>query len=154
MLLKVISNSITLTSVHSVLHLELVFPVISYCEIYKSHYVSPWPCHSVLLSLAMSFYQRFLLSVPPLSARCSQVNGREPRTFSHYVPLLFPTYFKIEHCLSAISQQAITAISAPGEMIALWIKFGGKTVLPVASGSAIKQEWCSEVLVDWISCCW
>lgn len=57
-------------------------------------------------------------------------------------------------CMFFFPQQAITAISAPGEMIALWIKFGGKTAPHVASESAIKQEWCSEVLADWISCCW
>lgn len=37
-------------------------------------------------------------------------------------------------------QQAITAISALGEMIALWTKFGEKIALHVASESVIKQE--------------
>lgn len=60
--------------------------------------------------------------------------------------LLLPRYLKISHdgvyflYVFFLPQQAITAISAPGETIALWIKFGGKTALRVASESAIKQE--------------
>lgn len=41
---------------------------------------------------------------------------------------------------SPFTQQAITATSAPGEMIALWTKFGGKIALRVASENAIKRE--------------
>lgn len=72
--------------------------------------------------------------------------AKSPSTpFFLIMPLLFPTYLKIRHnCVHFLyfffPQQAITAISAPGEMIALWIKFGGKTALHVASESAIKQE--------------
>lgn len=94
----------------------------------------------------MQFYQRFLLSVPPLCARHSEANGQEPfNTFSpHYEPLLLPAYLKVKpncvKCLFAFCQQAITAISVPEEMIASWIRFGEKIALRVASESAIKQE--------------
>lgn len=55
------------------------------------------------------------------------------------------------HCLYPFTRQVITATSAPGEMTALWTKSGGKIAPRVALESVIKQEWCLEVKLNWIS---
>lgn len=125
-----------MTRVRSVLHLELV---ILYYGIRKSHYVSPWrvtlfsqPCFHVI------FFERFLLSGPPQEPFNTFSPHTSPPSYifgkSNTIVCIFCMFFFFS------PQQAITAICAPGEMIALWIKFGGKTALHVASESAIKQE--------------
>lgn len=99
MSLKVISDSITLTRVHSVLHLELVFLVILYCGIHKSHYVSSWPCHSVLTVLLPCNFFNNLFSVGHRRVQgIAELMAKSPSTpFFLIMPLLLPTYLKIRH---------------------------------------------------------
>lgn len=107
--------------------------------------LSSQPCFHVIFSKDfLSMGHGRVQSVAELMAESPSTPFFSPL----FMLLLFLTYLKTRHyfvCLSCVfyfffSQQAITVISALGEMIALWIKFGGKTALHVASESAIKQE--------------
>lgn len=97
--LKVISNSIKLTRVHSVLHLELVFLVILYCGIRKSHCVSSWSCHSVLTALLLcNFFKDFFSVGHRRVQSVAELMTESPSTpFFLIMLLLLPTFLKIRH---------------------------------------------------------
>lgn len=123
MLLKVISNSITLTSVHGVLHLELVFLVILYCEIRKSHYVSLWPCHSVLTALLPC---NFIKDFSSVCRRCVQGVAKLMAKSPSTPPLLIRSLASILHIWKSnttVCNVCLLFLNRPSQLSLCWKKW-------------------------------